>query len=81
MARVLENEISRIPDAKVVWKVESNGVFVQIPRHAIEKIRQRYFFYTWMEEESIVRWMCSWDTTADDVEEFAIAVRDAVAGR
>jgi len=80
MARVLENEISRIPDAKVVWKVESNGVFVQIPRHAIEKIRQRYFFYTWMEEESIVRWMCSFDTTEEDVRGFAAFVRQAVHG-
>ncbi|MGA7888988.1 MAG: low specificity L-threonine aldolase, partial [Candidatus Sulfotelmatobacter sp.] len=62
MARLLEKEVSRIPGVKVVWKVEANGVFVQIPREAIEKIKQHYFFYMWIEEESIVRWMCSFDT-------------------
>jgi threonine aldolase len=78
MARLLKKEISRIPQVKVVWPVEANGVFAQIPRHAIEKIKQRYFFYTWMEEESIVRWMCSFDTTEEDIREFAGVVAEAV---
>ena len=67
MARLLEKEIRRIPGVKVVWPVEANGVFVQIPRHAVEKIKARYFFYMWIEEECIVRWMCSFDTTEEDV--------------
>jgi threonine aldolase len=78
MARVLEKEIRRIPEVKVVWKVEANGVFVQIPRRSIETIRARYFFYTWIEEESIVRWMCSFDTTEDDIRAFAEVVSQAV---
>jgi threonine aldolase len=80
MARLLEKEISRIPEVKVVWKVEANGVFAQIPQHAIEKIKQQYFFYTWMEEESIVRWMCSFDTTEEDIRRFAAVVAEAVKG-
>jgi len=80
MARVLEKEISRIAGVRVVWKVEANGVFVQIPRHAIEKIRGQYFFYTWIEEESIVRWMCSFDTTEADIRRFADFVAEAVEG-
>jgi threonine aldolase len=80
MARALEKELSRIPDVKIVWKVEANGVFAQIPRHAIEKIKQHYFFYTWIEEESIVRWMCSFDTTEDDIRKFAEVVAEAVKG-
>ena len=78
MARVLEKEISRIPGVRVVWKVEANGVFVQIPRHSIEKIKKQYFFYTWIEEESIVRWMCSFDTTEEDIHQFATVVAEAV---
>jgi threonine aldolase len=78
MAGLLETEISRIPGVKVVWKVEANGVFVQIPPHSIEKIRQNYFFYTWMEEESIVRWMCSFDTIEEDIRQFANLVAEAV---
>ena len=81
MARLLENEIRRIPEVKIVWKVEANGVFVKIPRHAIEKIKKRYFFYVWIEEEDIVRWMCSFDTTEDDVKEFARFVAEAVSAK
>ncbi len=78
MARLLENELRRIPQVKVIWKVEANGVFAQIPRHAVEKIKQRYLFYMWIEEECIVRWMCSFDTTEEDVRGFAAVVADAV---
>ena len=78
MAKVLEAEVRKIPQVKVVWKVEANGVFAQIPRHSIEKIKQRYFFYPWIEEECIVRWMCSFDTTEEDVKEFAKVVAEAV---
>jgi threonine aldolase len=80
MARVLEAEVSRIPQVRIVWKVEANGVFAQIPRHAIEKIKECYFFYPWIEEECIVRWMCSFDTTEEDVKEFAKVVAEAVKG-
>jgi threonine aldolase len=80
MARLLEREIRRIPEVKVVWKVEANGVFARIPRHSIEKIKQHYFFYMWMEEESIVRWMCSFDTTEEDIRRFVELVAEAVKG-
>lgn len=80
MARVLEAEIRKIPQVRIVWKVEANGVFAQIPRHAIEKIKEQYFFYPWIEEECIVRWMCSFDTTEEDVSDFVKVVAEAVKG-
>src|SRR5205807_1364877 len=49
MARVLEAELRTIPQVRIVWKVECNGVFAQIPKHAIEKIKEKYFFYPWIE--------------------------------
>jgi threonine aldolase len=78
MARVLEAEIRKIPQVRIAWKVEANGVFAQIPKHAIEKIKQQYFFYPWIEDEGIVRWMCSFDTTEEDVREFVKCVSEAV---
>src|SRR6266481_5119218 len=71
MAKLLEKEVSQIPGVKIVYKVEANGVFAKIPREAIATIQERYFFYVWNEEDSVVRWMCSFDTTEDDVKEFA----------
>jgi threonine aldolase len=80
MARLLEQEIRRIPQVRIVWKVEANGVFAQLPCPAIEKIRRQYFFYPWIEEDNIVRWMCSFDTTEEDVKTFANVVSEAVSG-
>ena len=80
MARVLEAEVRKIPQVRIVWKVEANGVFAQIPRHAIAKIKEHYFFYPWIEEENIVRWMCSFDTTEQDVKDFVKVVAEAVKG-
>jgi len=78
MARLLEQEVTKIPRVKIVYPVEANGVFAQIPRAAIAKIQERYFFYVWSEEESVARWMCSFDTTEDDVRQFAGFVKEAV---
>ena len=71
MAALLKKQVGKIPKVKVVYPVEGNGVFAQIPRQAIRKLQQRYFFYVWNEEQSIVRWMCSFDTTEEDVKQFA----------
>ncbi len=78
MAKLLEQEIKRIPNAKIVYPVDANGVFARIPRKAIAKIQERYFFYVWNEEESVVRWMCSFDTTEEDVRQFAAFVGEMV---
>jgi len=78
MARLLEQEAKKIPRVKIVYPVEANGVFAQIPGAAIAKIQERYFFYVWSEEESVVRWMCSFDTTEEDVRQFAGFVRSVV---
>ena len=78
MARLLQEEVKKIPQIKIVYPVEANGVFAQIPREAIQKIQERYFFYVWSEEESVVRWMCSFDTTEGDIREFTKFVRECV---
>jgi threonine aldolase len=80
MARLLEQQVKKIPRVRIVYPVDSNGVFAQIPRAAMKKIQDRYFFYVWNEEESVARWMCSFDTTEADVREFAEFVSAVVSG-
>jgi threonine aldolase len=79
MARLLEQEVKKIPRVKIVYPVDANGVFAQIPPAAIPKIHERYFFYVWSEEESIVRCMCSFDTTEDDVRQFVAFVGEVIS--
>jgi threonine aldolase len=80
MARLLQKNLRPIPKIEVVYRVEANGVFVKIPRKAIARLQKRYFFYVWNEEQSVVRWMCSFDTTEQDVKQFARFVADTLAG-
>ena len=78
MAKLLERELKKIPDVEIAYKVEANGVFARIPRQAISKIRQRYFFYDWDQSQAMVRWMCSWDTTEQDVTTFVSFVAQTI---
>jgi threonine aldolase len=78
MARLLEQELSRIPQVEIAYPVEANGIFACIPRRAIDRIKKKYFFYDWNKEQNMVRWMCSFDTTESDVRQFAAFVAQAV---
>ena len=79
MAQLLESEMSAIPAIRIVHPVEANGVFAKIPRHAIARLQKHYFFYVWDEEQSVVRWMCSFDTAEGDVKRFARLVAETVS--
>ncbi len=81
MAKLLEKEVRSIPGVKVVYKVEGNGVFARIPQSAIARLQKRYFFYVWDDVQSVVRWMCSFDTTEEDVKQFAAFVRLVAGGQ
>jgi threonine aldolase len=78
MARRLESAVRGIPGVQVVYPVEANAVFARVPPAAIRGLRKRYFFYTWDESRSIVRWMCSWDTSEADIRSFALALERAI---
>lgn len=71
MAGVLRDRVSGIPGVIISRDVEANGVFAVLPREAIPVLQDAFFFYVWDEEKSEVRWMTSFDTTEEDIEEFA----------
>lgn len=74
MARRLEEKVRQIPAVRVLQSVQANAVFAALPRPAREKLLQKYFFYTWDEETCEVRWMCSWNTTEKQVDDFAAEI-------
>lgn len=79
MAALLAARVGDLPGLRITRPVETNAVFAELPFEAIAELRRQYDFYTWDERAGEVRWMCSWDTTEEDVQEFAAAVRAAVA--
>jgi threonine aldolase len=58
--------------------VQANGVFAVLPPGAAEELQREFKFYVWNEHTGEVRWMCSWDTTEDDVDAFVAAVKHVV---
>jgi threonine aldolase len=84
MARRLRAAAERIDGVEIAHPVETNAVFVRLSHHAIERLRSELPgeipFYIWDEDTGECRWMCSWDTTEEDVDTFAAAVEAAVAG-
>jgi threonine aldolase len=79
MAARLADRAREIPDVLVTRPVQANAVFARLPSDAIGELQRQYDFYVWDEHADEVRWMCSWDTTEDDVDEFAVALERAVA--
>jgi threonine aldolase len=55
--------------------VQTNAVFATLPAGATEELQGEFPFYVWDERTSEVRWMCSWDTTEEDVDDFSSAIR------
>jgi len=78
MASRLAAAVGEIPGLTITRPVETNAVFATLPRGATAALQERYAFYVWDEARDEVRWMCSWDTTEQDIDEFAGAVADAL---
>lgn len=80
MAGMLYEEVSKIDGVTVTQKVESNGVFAIIPKEIIPRLQEKYYFYIWNETKSEVRWMTSFDTTEEDIKNFASLLKELVSG-
>lgn len=79
MARLLAELVGGIDEVELTQPVQSNAVFAELPHAAAEALMERVPFYFWDEVRGEVRWMCSWDTTEDDVRSFADLVRARLA--
>ncbi|MDR3286698.1 MAG: low specificity L-threonine aldolase, partial [Prevotellaceae bacterium] len=78
MAKLLETKIKEIPQIKITQKVESNAVFALIPPEIYEALQKEYFFYLWDENNYEARWMCSFDTTENDINEFTKIIKELI---
>ena len=70
MAEYLAKKIQLIAYLRLTQKVESNALFLTMPKEYIAELQREYFFYVWNEERNEVRWVTSWDTIQEDVDKF-----------
>ncbi len=55
-------------------KTQANGVFATLPDGVADRLRESFRFYDWDAARNEVRWMCSFDTTEDDIDAFLAAI-------
>ena len=70
MAARLGAGAAAVPGVTLAYPVQSNGVFVRLPRAVTEALQAEWPFYVWDERTGVVRWMASFDTTETDVDGF-----------
>ncbi len=56
-------------------ETQVNAVFATLPGGTADRLRRRFRFYDWDAAKGEVRWVCSFDTTAEDVDAFLGALR------
>lgn len=78
MAHLLEQGLKDISGLKIMYPVEANSCFVQMPKEAWHNLLNHCFFYDWDEAADVVRFMCSFDTTEEDIHSFVEAVRNVL---
>lgn len=75
MAKKLEQEVRKIPAITITQSVDSNGIWALVPKAVIPQLQAACFFWMWDEERGEVRWMCSFDTTEEDIISFVTLLR------
>lgn len=80
MAARLAKGLQDLPGVRLMYPVQANGVFVQLPPGVADAVRQKTFFYDW-DQEGTVRLMCSFDTTEAHVDALLADIRAEIYGK
>jgi len=80
MAARLRAAVDGLPGLAFPVPVQANGLFPTLPAASIAPLQEVTPFYVWDESTNQVRWMCAWDTTPEEVDSFAAAVRHQLGG-
>jgi threonine aldolase len=79
-ARLLAERVRDVPGVSLMFPVQANGVFLQLAEPALQTLRDKgWRFYTFIGAGG-ARFMCSWDTDIERVEQLALDIREAMAG-
>lgn len=76
MAQLLYKGLKELPGVHFTQKMESNQLFLTMPRPVIDKLMKTYFFYFWNEGIDEIRFVTSFDTTEEDIEALLKTLRE-----
>ncbi|MFI3281271.1 MAG: low specificity L-threonine aldolase [Rikenellaceae bacterium] len=66
-ATKLHEALKKYASVEFTQKVETNQLFLKMPKEAADKLLEEYFFYVWNEDTNEVRFVTSWDTSDKDI--------------
>ncbi|MBF4460985.1 MULTISPECIES: threonine aldolase family protein [unclassified Rathayibacter] len=72
-------EAGRLTGLAFTQPTQANAVFATLPAGVADRLRAAYRFYDWNPATGEVRWVCSFDTTEDDIDAFAAAIERELA--
>jgi threonine aldolase len=67
------------PGLRFTQATQANAIFATLPADAAARLHESFRFYDWDAARGEVRWMCSWDTTEEDVDAFVDGIRAELA--
>ncbi|MFE3022334.1 threonine aldolase family protein [Streptomyces sp. NPDC059256] len=76
MAQRLAAGVRDVDGVEILHPVQANAVFARLPHDVSRRLQRRFRFYFWDETAGDVRWMCSFDTSEDDVDSFVQALKE-----
>ena len=82
MAKRLEAG-ARAAGVTFAYPVDANELFPQLPTPAVAPLQAVADFYVWDVRDdgtTVARWVCSWDTTEEDVDRFVAALPSLTGG-
>jgi len=53
---------------------QANAIFATLPPGVADRLRETFRFYDWDASKNEVRWMCGFDTTEADIDQFVAAI-------
>jgi threonine aldolase len=76
MAARLRSSLEGVDGIEFTQDTQANGLYVTLPAGVADPVRRQFAFYDWDAARREVRWMCSFDTTEDDIDSFARIVKE-----
>ncbi len=72
----LSHALNEFSEIRLAHPVQSNALFVHLPKAWIAPLRKKYFFYVWPGGENLCRWMISFDWTDELTNKLLEEIRE-----
>jgi threonine aldolase len=81
MAQLLHDKLKNIPEITFTQDIQTNAIFLKLPKQISEKLMEKWFFYYWNEKDGEIRLVTSFDTYENDINEFICDLTNIINNR